>query len=42
MAGLVAALTESGLDVASEKISRNILGKPGQRSEAGKAFGGSG
>jgi hypothetical protein len=37
---MVAAMTESDPGVASERASDNTLGEPGQRSEAGKAFGG--
>ena len=35
----VAAITESDPGVASERTSCDTLGKPGQRHEAGKAFG---
>jgi len=38
---MVAAMTECDLGVASERASCNTLGEPGQRHEAGKAFGGS-
>jgi hypothetical protein len=38
---MVAAMTESEPGIASEKTSSIALGEPGQRSEAGKAFGGS-
>ena len=34
-------MTESELQVESEKTSKNMLGEPGQRSEVGMAFGGS-
>jgi hypothetical protein len=34
-------MTESELRAAGERTSSNTLGEPGQRSEAGKAFGGS-
>lgn len=40
IAGKVAAMTEDDQGVASERIFHNTLGWPGQRSEAGKAFGG--
>jgi len=38
---MVAAMTESEPGVASERASYNTPGSPGQRHEAGKAFGGS-
>jgi hypothetical protein len=34
-------MTECELHIESEKTSDNMLGEPGQRSEAGLAFGGS-
>jgi len=39
IAGTVAAMTESDPGIESEKASHNTLGEPGQRHEAGKAFG---
>jgi hypothetical protein len=39
IAGTVAAMTEGDPRVESEKASYNTLGKPGQRHEAGRAFG---
>jgi hypothetical protein len=41
IAGMVAAMTEDELGVASEKSSHNTLGWPGQQYEVGKLFGGS-
>jgi hypothetical protein len=39
IAGTVAAMTESDPRDESESASENALGWPGQRHEAGKAFG---
>ena len=39
IAGTVAAMTEDDPGAESERASDNTPGKPGQRHEAGKAFG---
>jgi hypothetical protein len=36
---MVASLTESELNVESERTSENILGEPGQHSVAGMVLG---